>query len=77
MVKAPLQWAEDSLRVFTPHLVRNPGSTSHTRIGNARRDHLHKLTSALSKNHAAVVVEDLQVRNMTQSASGTVEQPGR
>ncbi|MEX0451914.1 transposase [Spiribacter sp. 218] len=49
----------------------------HTRIGNARRDHLHKLTSALSKNHAAVVVEDLQVRNMTQSASGTVEKPGR
>ena len=49
----------------------------HARIGNARRDHLHKLTSALSKNHAAVVIEDLQVRNMTRSASGTVEQPGR
>jgi putative transposase len=49
----------------------------HTRIGNTRRDHLHKLTNALSKNHAAVVIEDLQVRNMSKSASGTVEQPGR
>ncbi|MEX0387390.1 RNA-guided endonuclease InsQ/TnpB family protein [Spiribacter onubensis] len=49
----------------------------HIRIGNARRDHLHKLTTALSKNHAAVVVEDLQVRNMTRSTSGTVYQPGR
>jgi putative transposase len=49
----------------------------HTRIGNTRRDHLHKLTTALSKNHAAVVIEDLQVRNMARSAAGTVEQPGR
>ena len=48
----------------------------HTRIGNIRRDHLHKLSTMLSKNHAAIVIEDLQVRNMSRSASGTVEQPG-
>jgi len=28
----------------------------HTRIGNTRRDYLHKLTTTLSKNHAAVVM---------------------
>lgn len=49
----------------------------HTRIGNTRRDYLHKVTAALSKNHAAVVIEDLQVRNMSRSASGTGDQPGR
>ncbi|MFO7582651.1 RNA-guided endonuclease InsQ/TnpB family protein [Guyparkeria sp.] len=49
----------------------------HTRIGNTRRDYLHKLTTTLSKNHAAVVIEDLQVRNMARSSSGTVDQPGR
>lgn len=49
----------------------------YTRIGNIRRDHLHKLSTTISKNHAAVVIEDLQVRNMSRSASGTVEQPGR
>ncbi|MFO7808469.1 RNA-guided endonuclease InsQ/TnpB family protein [Guyparkeria sp.] len=49
----------------------------HTRIGNTRRDYLHKLTTTLSKNHAAIVIEDLQVRNMAMSASGTVDQPGR
>ncbi|WP_198005662.1 RNA-guided endonuclease InsQ/TnpB family protein [Thioalkalivibrio thiocyanodenitrificans] len=49
----------------------------HARISNSRRDALHKLTTTLSKNHAAVVIEDLQVRNMSQSASGTVDQPGR
>jgi len=49
----------------------------HTRIGNIRRDHLHKLSTTLSKNHAGVVIEDLQVRNMSGSAAGTLEQPGR
>ena len=49
----------------------------HVRIANARRDYLHKTSTTISKNHAMVVVEDLQVKNMSRSASGTVEQPGR
>ena len=31
----------------------------------------------ISKNHAVVVLEDLKVRNMSASASGSVENPGR
>jgi len=49
----------------------------HVRIANARRDFLHKSSTAISKNHAMVVVEDLQVSNMSRSAAGTTEQPGR
>jgi putative transposase len=49
----------------------------HLRIANARRDYLHKSSTSISKNHAMVVVEDLQVSNMSQSAAGSVEQPGR
>ena len=49
----------------------------HARIGNARRDYLHKTSTAISQNHAMVCVEDLQVRNMSKSAAGTVEVPGR
>jgi len=49
----------------------------HVRIANARRDYLHKASTTISKNHAMVVVEDLQVSNMSRSAAGTVEQPGR
>ena len=49
----------------------------HVRIANARRDYLHKSSTTISKNHAMVVVEDLQVSNMSRSASGSVEQPGR
>ncbi|HEC1428875.1 TPA: transposase [Pseudomonas aeruginosa] len=49
----------------------------HARIGNARRDYLHKTSTAISQNHAMVCIEDLQVRNMSKSAAGTTEQPGR
>jgi putative transposase len=49
----------------------------HSRISNARRDYLHKISTTISKNHAIVCIEDLQVRNMSRSAAGTTEQPGR
>jgi putative transposase len=49
----------------------------HSRIGHARRDFLHKTSTAISKNHAMVCIEDLQVRNMSRSAAGTADAPGR
>lgn len=49
----------------------------YTRIGNARRDYLHKATTIISQNHAMVCIEDLQVRNMSKSAVGSTEAPGR
>jgi putative transposase len=36
----------------------------HARISNLRKDTLHKLTTYLSKNHATVVIEDLNVSGM-------------
>lgn len=49
----------------------------HSRIGNARRDTLHKTSHTISKNHAMVCIEDLQVRNMSKSAAGSTETPGK
>jgi len=49
----------------------------HARIGNARRDFLHKATTTISQNHAMVCIEDLQVRNMSKSAAGSPEKPGK
>jgi putative transposase len=49
----------------------------HTGIANARQDFLHKTTTTISKNHALVCVEDLQVSNMSRSASGTKNKPGK
>ena len=49
----------------------------HAKIVNSRRDYLHKTSSDISKNHAMVCVEDLQVRNMSKSAAGSIEKPGK
>jgi putative transposase len=49
----------------------------HKRIADARADFLHKASDVISKSHAMIVVEDLKVRHMSRSASGTIDAPGR
>jgi putative transposase len=49
----------------------------HARIANVRLDFLHKTSTPVSKNHAMVLMENFEVRNMSRSAAGTVAQPGR
>jgi transposase len=46
----------------------------HVRDG--RLDFCHQTSHALTTTHGLIVIEDLHVRAMTTSASGTVEQPG-
>lgn len=52
-------------------------SKLHHKIANCRKDYLHKLSTQLSKSHATIYVEDLQVQNMSKSAKGTVENHGK
>ncbi len=47
------------------------------RIAGKRQDWRHRTSRALADAAHTVVVEDLRVRNMTRSARGTVEEPGR
>ena len=39
----------------------------HYKISNIRKDATHKLTSYLSKNHAEIVIEDLNVKGMSKN----------
>ncbi len=41
------------------------------------RNHDHRITSAIVRNHGIIAVEDLKVKNLTKSNSGTVEEPGK
>ena len=52
-------------------------SKLHHRIANIRKNFLHQISNTISKNHATVYIEDLKVGNMSKSAKGTVENPGR
>ena len=47
------------------------------KVRNRRRDFHHKTARALVDAYDALALEDLRVANMTASASGTIEAPGR
>jgi len=49
----------------------------HRKIAHVRRDFVHKLTTLLSKSHAMVVVEALKIKNMSKSAKGSIDNPGK
>ena len=52
-------------------------SRLHHTIANVRSDFLHKLSTEISQSHAKVYVEGLNIRGMSASARGTIEEPGR
>ena len=47
------------------------------KIANIRKDWIHHTTREIAEKCGTVVVEDLKVENMTASAKGTVENPGK
>ena len=49
----------------------------HGKIANIRKDFIHKASNDISKSHVVVCVEDLQVQNMSASAAGTKDKPGK
>jgi len=51
-------------------------SALHIKIADARRDHIHKTTTQIAKNHGMVAIEDLRVKAMSKSAKGAIDNPG-
>jgi len=49
----------------------------HAKIADARRDFQHKLSTRLIRENQTISVETLAVKNMSRSARGTTEKPGR
>ena len=49
----------------------------HKKLRNKRKDYLHKYSRKLVNSHDIICVEDLKIPNMTRSAKGTVEKPGK
>jgi len=72
----------------SPERLKRPMSSRHRRTtaqiaalrareARRREDWLHKTTTELAKSHGLIAVEDLQIVNMTRSAHGTIQQPGK
>jgi putative transposase len=52
-------------------------SRLHERIGNLRREFLHQTTTAWVTTCAVLATEELKIKNMSHSAKGTQDAPGR
>ncbi len=49
----------------------------HRKVANRRKDRNHQITAHLVRAHKLIVTEELAVANMTASARGTTEKPGK
>ncbi|MEV4554212.1 RNA-guided endonuclease InsQ/TnpB family protein [Nonomuraea wenchangensis] len=49
----------------------------HAKVRRQRLDHAHKAALALVRDYDMIVHEELRIANLTRSASGTIEAPGR
>lgn len=57
--------------------VRASLARVHRRIANARNTYLHEVSAKLASRYALIAVENLKLKNMTGSARGTADDPGR
>ena len=62
--------------ISTRREVEQPWHGSRSSVGLDWGDFVHQSSNDISKNHAVVFVEDLQVKNMTGSAKGRKARPG-
>lgn len=65
-IKGSVRWLKAKAKV----------QKAYRRIANKRNDYLHKESTKLAVA-SIVVVEDLLVKNMSKSAKGTIESPGK
>ena len=66
-VKFSNNWRKKKLKI----------SKCHTHIARIRHDFLQQEAVRIAKSHGLVVIEDLKTKNMSKSASGTLEEPGK
>jgi putative transposase len=75
-----LRWAKRRNQGhYSRRLRRTIAQIARLRARQARRrlDFTHKLTTDLVKSHGWVAIEDLWVKNITKSAKGSFDAPGR
>lgn len=84
-----LQGFERELRIANRSLARKKKKSSnwykqlkkiqklHLQTKRVRNDYIQKASTELIHNYRRIVVEDLKVKNMTKSAKGNQEKPGK
>lgn len=50
---------------------------SLTQVANTRKTFLHQTSAAIARDYSLIAVEDLELANMTKSAKGSIDEPGK
>jgi putative transposase len=76
---APLQRRKERARLGSGNRkrLRRALAKEWRKVQNQRRDFHHKTARVLVDTYDAIALEDLSINNLTASARGTVEEPGR
>ncbi len=56
---------------------RKTVNSTHVRIKCVRENRIQQMTTQLVENYDVIVLEDLNIKNMTKSAKGNLETPGK
>ncbi len=67
-------WAEEKKGSANRAKAKAKLAKKHLKLKNKRNDFLHKITKTLSENQT-VAVENLKIKNMSNSAKGSIENP--
>jgi len=76
---AKLQRSLSRKKKFSNNWKKQKSKLQHFQkhIADMRKDSLHKSSTTLAKNHGTIVMEKLKTVNMSKSAKGTVDNPGK
>ena len=66
-IKGSARWSKAKSRV----------QKAYRRISNRRKDYLHKASTAIADEYSTIFIEDLNIKNMSKSAKGTADLPGK
>ncbi len=77
LAKLQRQLAKKVLRSSNWKKIKRKILKLYTKIADTRKDFLHKASHNICKNHAKIMLEDLKVSNMSASAKGSLENPGK
>ena len=73
--KRRFRWNSKPSRKYL-HVMAQLRRVERTRIKTLQAEE-HRITTEIVRNHGLIAVEDTAIRNMTRSARGTAEKPGK
>lgn len=77
VVKAQRELSRKQKGSTRSHRARLKLAKANARVADSRKDFLHKVSTRIVRENQTIILEDLAVQNLSRSATGSVNRPGR